>query len=227
MKLKTAITYRLTYQTRSLLIYMAYFTVYACLMPLLAIFLSDTTEIVHSDIIFSAICFMFILALIGINSDFKLSGFPDCSIPVDHQMVTLTEANRIEYVIKNKSATLLYSMIYKLFATHDIPLEEVMDQAKLALPVSHINVRELLVRNKIREISDRRLKPDWTQENVLYRIETIANSIDAAPSISLKLGGGAIIKRTENVYYHKAELMKPSSYDILYTTEDDDVDDNK
>ena len=118
-------------------------------------------------------------------------------------------------------------MIYKLFATHDIPLEEVMDQAKLALPVSHVNVRELLVRNKIREISDRRLKPDWTQENVLYRIETIANSIDAAPSISLKLGGGAIIKRTENVYYHKAELMKPSSYDILYTTEDDDVDDNK
>ena len=162
-----------------------------------------------------------------LNSDFKLSGFPDCSIPVDHQMVTLTEANRIEYVIKNKSATLLYSMIYKLFATHDIPLEEVMDQAKLALPVSHVNVRELLVRNKIREISDRRLKPDWTQENVLYRIETIANSIDAAPSISLKLGGGAIIKRTENVYYHKAELMKPSSYDILYTTEDDDVDDNK
>ena len=72
MKLKTAITYRLTYQTRSLLIYMAYFTVFACLMPLLAIFLSDTTEIVHSDIIFSAICFMFILALIGINSDFKL-----------------------------------------------------------------------------------------------------------------------------------------------------------
>ena len=72
MKLKTAISYRLTYQTRSLLIYMVYFTVFACLMPLLAIFLSDTTEIVHSDIIFSAICFMFILALVGIHSDFKL-----------------------------------------------------------------------------------------------------------------------------------------------------------
>ena len=157
------------------------------------------------------------------NSDFKLGGFPDFYIPTDPIMIDITSNNKIEYVIKNKSATLLYSMIYKLFATHDIPLEEVMEQSKLALPSSHVNVRELLVRNKIRDINDRRLKPDWTKDNVLYRIETIANSIDAAPSISLKLGGGAIIKRTENPYYHRPELMKPSSYEILYTTEEDDL----
>ena len=162
-----------------------------------------------------------------LNSDFKISGYPEFIVPTDPVMITLTENNKVEYVIKNVSATLLYDMVHALFGMHDVPLEEVIDQSKLALPTSHICVRELLVRNKIRDINDRRLKPDWKQDVALYRIETIANSIEAAPSISLKLGGGSIIKRTETVYYHDVDLMKPSSYDVLYTTEEDDIDDNQ
>lgn len=72
MRLKTAITYRLRYQVQSLSIFFAFYFLFGILFPLIGLFMANSTGVIQSDALFPALIYMFILALIGNNTDFKL-----------------------------------------------------------------------------------------------------------------------------------------------------------
>lgn len=77
MKLKATITYRLKYQLISLGIYYLYFLGFSFVLPGITIFFISKQSIndetmVQSDLLFPAVIFMMILAIIGARSDFKL-----------------------------------------------------------------------------------------------------------------------------------------------------------
>ncbi|MBO0482949.1 hypothetical protein [Candidatus Enterococcus courvalinii] len=72
MRIKTAITYRLLYQAQSLAIFFAFYLLFGVLFPLIGIFMANSTEVIQSDALFPSLIYMFILAFIGNNTDFKL-----------------------------------------------------------------------------------------------------------------------------------------------------------
>lgn len=115
MKLQTAIIYRLTYQIKSMLIYLGFFFLFACLIPIAAIFISGTNETVKSDILFSGMIFMAVLSFIGINSDFKL--FLQNGVSRKNNFL----ANLITNTFLAFGFALVMKMIEKIFALPLIP----------------------------------------------------------------------------------------------------------
>lgn len=71
MKLKTAITYRMNYQLRSLVIYLGFFILFGMGFPLIAMLLSNTNETIASEVAGSGFIYMIILGAIGAHIDFK------------------------------------------------------------------------------------------------------------------------------------------------------------
>lgn len=73
MKLSTAISYRFKYQMKSGAFFFGYFLLFSVGMPLFALLFSNSTNSnINSDALFASMIFMFILAFIGVSSDFKL-----------------------------------------------------------------------------------------------------------------------------------------------------------
>lgn len=72
MKLKAALTYRLNYQIKSIFFFFGYFSLFAIVFPIVGIMISGTKEAINSDGMFSSLIFIFIIAFIGVSSDFKL-----------------------------------------------------------------------------------------------------------------------------------------------------------
>ncbi len=72
MKLSTAFSYRMKYQMKSLAFFFSYFTFFAILFPIIGILFAGTDTTVNSDAMFASSIFIFIIAYIGVSSDFKL-----------------------------------------------------------------------------------------------------------------------------------------------------------
>lgn len=72
MKLSTAFTYRLKYQFKSLGFFFGFFCLFAIVFPLVGMLIAGTTTQVNSDALFASFVFIFIIALFGVGSDFKL-----------------------------------------------------------------------------------------------------------------------------------------------------------
>lgn len=73
MKLTTALKYRLKYIAISGSIYFGFFVAFAIIFPLLGVIaIGGSQEEVFSDLLFSPLIYGFIMAFIGVNSDFKL-----------------------------------------------------------------------------------------------------------------------------------------------------------
>ena len=113
MKLKTAMTYRFIYQLKSLGIFYLYFVLFTLIFPAMALFVAGGTLSSQSDLMFPAIIFAFIVALIGIQTDFKF--FIQNAMNRLHILLTNILTN---FVISNIIALtmLLFYQVFKSIA---------------------------------------------------------------------------------------------------------------
>ncbi|MEQ7219793.1 hypothetical protein ACODG4_10995 [Vagococcus fluvialis] len=72
MKLSTAFSYRLKYQMKSISFFFGYFIFFSILFPLISILISGTDVTIRSDAMFTSFVFVFVIALFGVSTDFKL-----------------------------------------------------------------------------------------------------------------------------------------------------------
>lgn len=78
MKLKAALLYKLRFNLRSDLIFLAFFLLFGTAFPLMGVFISHTKVTVQSELLLPSVIFMIIAATIGIGLDFKL--FIQCGL---------------------------------------------------------------------------------------------------------------------------------------------------
>lgn len=119
MKLSAAFSYRLKYQMKSLGFFFGYFFLFAIVFPLIGILFAGVNTQVNSDVLFASFVFIFIIALFGVSSDFKLfiqNGMSRQNIFLSYLISNVTISALMASIL------IIFKMIANDFLTHNFKI---------------------------------------------------------------------------------------------------------
>lgn len=177
------------------------------------------------------------------NSHFRISGFPRANFNLmgDPKVIKLKDKdNKVSHVIRNYAKAKKFFEIEKLYKlatpenmnkfvaeSEDASIrdddnniigtyEEFIERVIECFPKADKVALEIIFRNKIRDANDRHKLPDWTIENPEAVVLSDRRTVNAKPSLSLKISAGYIKQRVNNPFYHDIRNLENTSYDRIY-----------
>ena len=177
------------------------------------------------------------------NSHFRISGYPRANFNLmgDPKIIKLKDKdNKVSHVIRNYAKAKKFFEIEKLYKlatpenmnkfvaeSEDASIrdddnniigtyEEFIERVIECFPKADKVALEIIFRNKIRDANDRHKLPDWTIENPEAVVLSDRRTVNAKPSLSLKISAGYIKQRVNNPFYHDIRNLENTSYDRIY-----------
>ena len=174
------------------------------------------------------------------NSHFRIHGFPrdKFSLLGEPRILKLTKENRVTHVIRNYAKTKKFFEIenlYKLSTPSHLNKfkldnedgmirqnniiendEAFIEKVVECFPNEEKVALEIVFRNKIRDANNKNLLPNWKLDNPEAIVLSDRVTVNARPSLSLKISAGYIKQRVNNPLYHDISRLQNTSYDRIY-----------